>query len=1173
MSSNKSKTILQYFAHKLICVGVLAWIGIDAVYAQQNPLMRFKNIVITNDTIQLDTLPIAFGSLQITGYTEGKHYKIQYGSSFFVNLNIPLGKSVQVHYQVMALPINERIQNKSTNIIRPEFVEIRNPFLYTPNMSNSELFNREGLRMNGNLSRGLAIGNNQDVVVNSNLNLQLAGKLGNEIDVLAAISDENNPIQPEGNTQQLQDFDRVFIQLSKEKTHVIVGDFEMLKPEHAYFMNYFKKSRGMQVEHTELLGNKTKLNVQANGAISRGRFNRNVINGIEGNQGPYRLTGNNGENFIIIISGTEAVYLDGELLTRGEQYDYIIDYNAGEVTFTPKKIITQFSRIVVEFQFADRNYARSLFQLHTSIEQKKFRLYTNYFTEQDNKNQPFLQNLTDSNKATLASVGDRLNEALAPSSVATNVFSANRIMYKQIDTVGFSGVYVHATSPDEDTVFYELRFSYVGQGNGNYTLSPSSANGRVFQWLAPVGGVLQGDYEPVVQLIAPRRLQMLTLGADYMPNERTVVKIEGARSINDINTFSNINKGDDGGNAFRVGFSNLTTIGGNIWSIQTDANYEFTQDRFRFIERYRDVEFDRTWSRQLTNTIFNQDTGFTEHIVFSKLTLRHYKAGSIYYQFGFYDRQGAFNGIQHSVGTKVAHGNYLISADAERLNTITIPGAKRRLVNDMIGYNVDAGRNIRKIFAGLRLLSERSSFITTGDSLATGSFAFNQYGAYLRSNDSSRLEYRLEYNERDDYQPLFTEFNLTTKSRTASGNLSVLQKNNNRFSASTTYRELELRDSLLPNVQPERTILSRVEYDYAFLKRTFTANTYYQLGSGNELRRDFQFIEVPPGQGQYVWRDFNSDGLQTLNEFVPASAADRIQANYIRVFLPTTSTIRVSNNQFNQTLNINPATIWYNKTGMKKFIARWNNQSALRYDRRTSSLALIDFLNPFSVNIADSQIISNNSLFRNTLFFNRTDPTFGLDINYTNNSNKNFLTNGFDTRFREERGGNFRWNINTEWGITMSYTNGFRTFTSNFFTENNFRYTFDEWKPRLIWQASRQLRITGIITYFEGVAPASAGTAKGTNSEYGTEVRYSAAKNGVINARYSYYDVNFTGDISSPLGYDMMQGFVNGQNQWWTISFQQRIGNNIQLSANYDGRKSQGQNTIHVGRVEARYIF
>ena len=54
----------------------------------------------------------------------------------------------------------------------------------------------------------------------------------------------------------------------------------------------------------------------------------------------------------------------------------------------------------------------------------------------------------------------------------------------------------------------------------------------------------------------------------------------------------------------------------------------------------------------------------------------------------------------------------------------------------------------------------------------------------------------------------------------------------------------------------------------------------------------------------------------------------------------------------------------------------------------------------------------------------------------------------------------------------------------------------------------------------------------------------------------------------------MLQGLTTGRNQLWNINLQQRIGQNIQLNINYDGRVSGLSDTIlHIGRMEARYIF
>ncbi|MFK7809251.1 MAG: hypothetical protein AB8F74_15715, partial [Saprospiraceae bacterium] len=116
-------------------------------------------------------------------------------------------------------------------------------FDFSPYEPVDNLTDFKGLDYNGSFSRGVSFGNSQNLVLNSQFNLQLAGKIGNDIEILAAITDQNIPLQPEGNTQQLQEFDRVFKQQKKDNNTLIAGDYELAKPN-SYFMNYFKKLQG-----------------------------------------------------------------------------------------------------------------------------------------------------------------------------------------------------------------------------------------------------------------------------------------------------------------------------------------------------------------------------------------------------------------------------------------------------------------------------------------------------------------------------------------------------------------------------------------------------------------------------------------------------------------------------------------------------------------------------------------------------------------------------------------------------------------------------------------------------------------------------------------------------------------------------------------------------------------
>ena len=522
----------------------------------------------------------------------------------------------------------------------------KNPFLYEYTPKSEDVFYLNGLNKSGSISRGVVFGNNQDLAVNSSLNLQLSGKISEEVSILASISDDNIPIQAEGNTQQLQEFDRVFVQLFNDSWKLTEGDFYIRRPK-SYFMNFNKKVKGGSFEMKMKTSKKNEFNTMRpiiSAAISKGKFARNRIQGVEGNQGPYRLTGAENETFIIILSGTEAVYVDGRLMKRGNEFDYVIDYNTSEVTFTTNRLITKDSRIVVEFQYSDRNYARSLVHFGNDFESKKLKLSLNVYSEQDSRNQPLQQDLGDSDKLLLADIGDSLQNAIVPN-VSAVEFSENIVLYKAIDTLGFSPVYVYSTNPD--SAIYQLGFSLLGANKGSYIQIQSSANGKVYQWVQPVGGIPQGDYEPVVLLVTPKTKQMATFGGQYSFSKESFIKWEGGISNNDINTFSDKDRDDDIGYAFKINTQNKIRLSKNDkpWKFKIGTGYEFLQQNFTAIERFRAVEFERYWN--ITNVNFTSD----QQVFDAFVGVEKKKKGDISYEINVLKNQGEYDGIRNSIFT------------------------------------------------------------------------------------------------------------------------------------------------------------------------------------------------------------------------------------------------------------------------------------------------------------------------------------------------------------------------------------------------------------------------------------------------------------------------------------------------------------------------------------------
>lgn len=1152
---------------------------------------RTKTFSAAGDTILLDTLSIVPSSFHATlgniPLRDSVDYHLDAGAAILILKKTNTSDSLVVTYDVFPILFTKASTHKNQGTMTTQPDNRVNPFLYTPQKQKADdPFAMGGLNKSGSLSRGISFGNTRDVSVNSNLNLQISGRLTDNVDLMMVATDDNLPIQADGTTQQLQEFDRVYIQLTSKTTKLIAGDFFTERPD-SYFMKFNKRGQGLSVSSTiplskplkpELLSQNQNikplsigpvLKVSAAAAISRGKFARNIIQGVEGNQGPYRLKGAENEIFIIVLSGTEKVYVDGKLMTRGQENDYIIDYNTSEITFTAKQQITKDKRIVVEFQYSDRNYSRSL--LHsgitweTSNEKRKIGLTVNAFSEQDHKNQPVQQTLTDEDIFVLAGVGDTLNKAVIPGADSAG-YSASEVRYARIDTtvnsVVYSPVYVYSNNPD--SAVWRCTFWYVGPGKGNYKQVNASANGKVFAWIAPVAGIPQGDYEPVIVIITPKKRQMVTFGGNYT-TKTSAFSAEGAISTYDQNTFSPIDSYDDQGYAGSVSYKKKKQIGDSL-EVSANVKYEYMSRYFTFIERYRPIEFERDWN--LGWGTFRTPTA-DQHMVVTSFRYGSMKQKFITgYDFSAFNEGTQYTGIKNGIvlgaNTKrlrvAFNGSILNSTGAygktdfkrERL-TLTIPLGK---VLSIGGWEEIEFSKIRK---------------PGSDTLQASSFGYIEWEAFAQVGDSAKTFAKVFYRQRTDWLPRYTALDMTTYGESVGASLGFNQWKNQRLNITASYRQLDIRNYLLTNLQPDNTVVGRVEYSVRLLKGVANLATFYEAGSGLEVKKEFFYLEVPAGQGAYAWTDYNGNGVKELNEFEIALFSD--QAQYIRVYTPTSQFVKVYTSQFSQSVQLKAPQAWQQKKGIKKLLSRFSDQAVYRVDRKTMSKAIEHAFVPQLDDAGDTALVTLNATVRNTVFFNQLSSKFGIDYTWQELRGKNLLTNGLESRGNEFHQIRLRWNITRAFSFQTEYKNGIKTNSSQYFSTRNYNINYYEAEPRISYQPGTTFRVSLIYRYAEKKNTADLGGETTNLQKMGIEFRLSKASKGGMTAEFNYFKIAYNGTVSSTTGYEMLEGLKPGENFTWRAGWQQSLGGSLQLTLGYEGRKTPDNKPIHTGTAQVRAMF
>ncbi len=1068
-------------------------------------------------------------------------YKIDYAAAVIIleNDSTTLGQTLKISYTRLPLPTPRRFQNRKIEPVRTDTTQALENLLRTINLDDrfrDEAHPRyvSDLKRSGSLTRGVSVGSNQNLRVDSGLRLQLSGNITEDIAVTAALTDQNTPIQPEGNTQTLREIDQVFINLKGRHFDATMGDYE-LTFSGTEFAGFRRKLQGAAINVEQ---GAAKISIF--GAVSRGRFHTMELLGVEGNQGPYQLTGDKGQVDIIILAGTERVWIDGEPMIRGENNDYVIEYGNGQMTFTRNRLITGDSRITIDFQFSDEKFQRTLFGSEANIRTfgDKLKIRTTLLRESDDKNNPLGLPLTDELLETLSGAGDSLAFVDGALFVGENQGS-----YLLQDSIF---VFVGRGNGD-----YRVRFSDFGDGNGDYRYSGFGNYDFV--------GEGAGRYRPFVILPKAQRNELADFRIDASPLPGLTLRSEIAVSGFDNNLYSGLNDDDNRGGAsfWELNYApeKLRFLGRNLGKGSLRLKHRRRGERYQDIDRADVIEFGRRWDIQ------DVTAGLGESISEAELRFEPWNEMQFYGTLGALQQDAAdVNSDRWEIGANwrrpdLLNLNYRIENIARKTRTLSSGDSWMRqkgALNRRLGF-------IRPIFQIEQETKKDARF----DTLRTG-FRFGDYTGGFALEKWQNARFEAKYSIRRDDDRIGEVFQQASEARTQSYAFSIQRWKNIQASANYVHRERDYTDSLRQNT---RTDLAEIRLGWHGWRRAVRLDARYQISNSQVNQQEEVFFRVREGEGNYIFSD-------DLNEYVQRPFGD-----FIRRLVPTDEFIPVSDLRSRLQLRVKPETALKNKktlSGIQKLLMPLSGETLVRVEEKTRDPDVRDiyFFNLSRYQNQEFSLLGNLSLRQDFhLYQSRRDFSLRYRLVTAKSLNNQFLEGG--QRRREIRhelrlnrtlaknvAGQFEL-IQRREDRTFSIPGRFDRFVRGLRFESDFSY-----RPRPRFE----LALRSIFGRDRDEAPDPATTVRQITLK--PRAVYSLSGKGVLRSEIEYTSVTADAAPGQPIPFELAQGNRAGDTFRWNFSFNYRLSQNLNASITYQGRNEPDRpRTIHIAKAEVRAFF
>ena len=1122
-------------------------------YAQDSDFWSGRSVrVKVSDTISFDSISVNPQHFSVWAMNQTRldssRYSVQYAKALLL-LDPELIKandSVEIHYLRYPNYLTKTYSALDPELILPAQNQIGKLYQMGEHNFRRDKNPFSGLNAQGSIVRGVTVGNNQNAVVNSQLDLQITGALSDKVQIRASLQDSNLPGENGGYTQSLEEFDQLFVALEADNWQLRAGDVDLINRK-TFFGQFTKKIQGMhaawQLDHGD--GSQTQMFAAA--GLVRGVFKRSIIQGQEGNQGPYKLLGANGEALILMISGSERIYVNGVLLERGENADYIIDYNAGEIRFNPTYPINSNMRITAEYQITERNYTRFIANTGADYQSEYLNVGAYLYTEQDDKNQPLQQNFTPTQQEVLKSAGDDPEALLAPSEQLAT-YSENQILYKKEILAGQS-IFVFSNNPEDE--LYQVRFTLLGPNQGDYIIESQTSINKIFVYVPPVDGVPQGSYSPVIRLTPAQKLQLAGAFVRYDKNH-TQINAEFSASDNDLNRYSSIDDQNNTGYAGLLSARQVLARQDSLWQISGFAQINTVDKNYRSSELLYQVEFNRDWNLPLNQIVRDQ--------ILSSLGTQwqDQRLGQVTYRFDQLKTFGDYLGQKHNLSSDLRGKKWQYQGQWSHLGSKASSGS-----SSFLRAHQSLGLSGQKRWLRAKFLTEDNRVKDSLDQFSLLSQKFVAYEAAVGIGDSTQVFTELGWRYRDTDSLVSGMLNRVGIARDIFAKTQLINTSKTKLSGFAQYRNLTTANSTQQN---QKSLNLRLSFSQSLWEDRLSLSSNIQANNGKLPQQEFTYVAVEPGQGTYTWIDYNDNGIQDLDEFEIAQFQD--QAAYVRLLLPNQTFIDIQRSTVTQLMTWQFSS-WRNVAGLKGFLAHFYSQTALMVDRSAPKSDLI-FINPFSGSSAQDLALQMN--FKQSLFFNRNRQHYTTAYIYQHNKNNQLVALGLQQTTLKQHQLTFDHKIQDQFLAHITLEQNQRDTRSENFGQRNFKLLNRGLKPKLTYFWGENSRVNLFWSYAK--KENRIGDNEGlSQNNLGLSCTLARADKMSLTAELNAINNKFEGSPYSSVAYLMLEGLQPGENYTWNLLWQKRINSFLDLNLSYFGRQSPDSKTIHSGSMQLRAFF